>query len=169
MKPGENSTELITYHGSGLDKGECGAQILEIKPKHNGKFECALMVNGKEEKKTMDIIVLNTPSKTELEASNNSLVEGKELKITCKSSDGRPKAHLVWFIGDKEITEGLGKEILQTKQNGLSTVQQIYRRIVTIDDDRQIIKCRSYHPGFREHEYKEKSVRINVFCKHNGY
>lgn len=90
----------------------------------------------------------------------------QEFQATCISREGRPPAHLQWFLDNEEITEGVSPprvvDTLTGDNKTLYSVAVILSRRLKASDDRKFLICRSIHPADQPQEYR---YQLQVRCK----
>ncbi|XP_052890411.1 nephrin-like [Anopheles moucheti] len=148
--------EGIKFYGLGWSKGSCGITIETIKPTHDGPFECTVSVKGQTYKGQIDITVSGEavapePPKIELasnvDSRNGEFEFGKKVTMKCVSRNGWPGAKLSWYLDGVKLTDEVGAEFSETA-NRRTTVQQIYRRAIAVEDNRKQVTCRAEHPAY---------------------
>ncbi|XP_053660118.1 fasciclin-3-like [Anopheles marshallii] len=148
--------EGITFYGLPWSKGSCGITIDTIKPTHDGPFECTVSVKGQTYKGQIDITVSGEavapePPKIELasnvDSRNGEFEFGKKVTMKCVSRNGWPGAKLSWYLDGVKLTDDVGAEFSETA-NRRTTVQQIYRRAIAVEDNRKQVTCRAEHPAY---------------------
>ncbi|KXJ73236.1 hypothetical protein RP20_CCG016229 [Aedes albopictus] len=147
----------LRFFGRGWSKGSCGVSVDTVGKQHEGSFECTVSVAGKSYKGSIVIVVQGeavAPEPPVIEVSSN--VEdadgefdfGKQLIARCIARDGWPGAKLSWFLDDKPLSGAeLGAAYSETV-NQRTTVQQFYRKAVTVEDNRKRLVCRAEHEEY---------------------
>ncbi|XP_063632742.1 fasciclin-3-like isoform X4 [Cydia splendana] len=141
-----------TYYGRGLQEGECGAHITNIKEAWNGDVYCSVpqQIGSREIKQSMKLIVARPPGNPELIVSppQNELKEGETIRAICRVPRGRPAANITWHLGDEEILNGLKPPVISnSSEPGLEDVTQELNKVLTADDDKKQLACRVSHLG----------------------
>ncbi|XP_053677842.1 nephrin-like [Anopheles nili] len=148
--------EGIRFYGLGWSKGSCGITIDTIKPTHDGPFECTVSVKGQTYKGQIDITVSGEavapePPQIELasnvDSRNGEFEFGKKVTMRCVSRNGWPGAKLSWYLDGVKLTDDVGAEFSETS-NRRTTVEQIYRRAIAVEDNRKQVTCRAEHPAY---------------------
>ncbi|XP_061513773.1 fasciclin-3 isoform X2 [Anopheles gambiae] len=147
--------EGITYYGLPWSSGSCGITIDTIKPIHDGPFECTVSVKGQTYKGQINIAlsgeVAPEPPVIELasnvDSRNGEFEFGKKVTMKCVSRNGWPGAKLSWYLDGVKLTEDVGAEFSETS-NRRTTVQQIYRRAIAVEDNRKKVTCRAEHTAY---------------------
>ncbi|XP_061727852.1 fasciclin-3 isoform X4 [Cydia pomonella] len=141
-----------TYYGKGLQEGECGAHITNIKEAWNGDVYCSVpqQIGSREIKQSMKLIVARPPGNPELIVSpqQNELKEGETIRAICRVPRGRPAANITWHLGEEEILNGLKPPVItNSSEPGLEDVTQELNKVLTADDDQKQLACRVSHLG----------------------
>ncbi|XP_055594744.1 fasciclin-3-like [Uranotaenia lowii] len=162
--------EGIKFYGEGWSKGSCGVTLDSIKPEHDGTFECSVSIKGQLYKGSIDIVVQVAPEPPKIEVSSNvdnsngELDFGKPLTVRCISRNGWPGAKLSWYLDSTPVTTDLGGPFSETF-NRRTTVQQYFRKPITVEDNRKRLICRAEHVaypnGFMEVELPIKLRKSN--------
>lgn len=104
--------------------------------------------------------------KINTDQQRNSFEIDQDFQATCISKEGRPPAHLQWFLDNEPITEGLAKPRIIDQLAGpnttLYTVVQTLSRRLKASDDRRFLICRSFHPA---QQPQEDRYQLAVRCK----
>uniref|UniRef100_A0A182JXR4 Ig-like domain-containing protein n=1 Tax=Anopheles christyi TaxID=43041 RepID=A0A182JXR4_9DIPT len=145
--------EGITFYGLGWSKGSCGITIDTIKPIHDGPFECTVSVKGQTYKGQINIALSVAPEPpvievaSNVESRNGEFEFGKKVTMKCVSRNGWPGAKLSWYLDGVKLTDDVGAEYSETS-NRRTTVQQIYRRAIAVEDNRKQVTCRAEHTAY---------------------
>ncbi|EAA05488.5 AGAP010822-PA, partial [Anopheles gambiae str. PEST] len=145
--------EGITYYGLPWSSGSCGITIDTIKPIHDGPFECTVSVKGQTYKGQINIALSVAPEPPVIELASNvdsrngEFEFGKKVTMKCVSRNGWPGAKLSWYLDGVKLTEDVGAEFSETS-NRRTTVQQIYRRAIAVEDNRKKVTCRAEHTAY---------------------
>lgn len=90
----------------------------------------------------------------------------QDFQATCISRDGRPPAHLQWFLDNEEITEGVSTpRVVDTITGHNQTLYSVavgLNRHLKASDDRKFLICRSSHPADQPQEFR---YQLQVRCK----
>jgi CD80-like C2-set immunoglobulin domain len=146
--------ENFRYFGDGLDKGQCGIEILKVTEEMHGIAMCRLDPNDLEAdaRGNISIIIAKPPQDPRIEFDENidSYEAGDYLEAHCSSVDGRPAATLSWFLNDKPL--GPGEIEVVESTNNESTFASIHSKIqirLTAEDNNARLVCSASHIGFQ--------------------
>lgn len=82
-----------------------------------------------------------------VDSRNGEFEFGKKVTMKCVSRNGWPGAKLSWYLDGVKLTEDVGAEFSETS-NRRTTVQQIYRRAIAVEDNRKKVTCRAEHTAY---------------------
>lgn len=82
-----------------------------------------------------------------VDSRNGEFEFGKKVTMKCVSRNGWPGAKLSWYLDGVKLMEDVGAEFSETS-NRRTTVQQIYRRAIAVEDNRKKVTCRAEHTAY---------------------
>lgn len=82
-----------------------------------------------------------------VDSRNGEFEFGKKVTMKCVSRNGWPGAKLSWYLDGVKLTDDVGAEFSETS-NRRTTVQQIYRRAIAVEDNRKKVTCRAEHTAY---------------------
>uniref|UniRef100_A0A1L8E3S7 Putative cell adhesion molecule 4 n=2 Tax=Nyssomyia neivai TaxID=330878 RepID=A0A1L8E3S7_9DIPT len=157
------------YFGEGLQSGQCGVTIEQVKTTNHGPVRCFLGVEGDEISGVADLIVALEPQRPQLEiltpGRNGAFEVDSEFQAKCVSHDGRPPANLTWFLDDENIFDGVTiPEVVESHDRNnatLYTVVQGIQRFIRVSDDRRNLICRANHFSYPQ-GYLDSRIQLLV-------
>lgn len=158
------------YAGEGIGYGQCGITISRMTDKQNGRFKCSLGFSDEQKESEGATIVTvarppqNRPELTitpEVDPRFGTYSEGTTIKAMCTVTDARPAANLLWFMGDDQIMDGVGRPEIVESPTDLFTVHQNLTRRLTWRDNRKVLKCVATHIAL-DGEMKPTVIQISV-------
>lgn len=148
LRPGD-ADDTVVYFGHGLEQGECGVHIKNIREEWNGNITCVLppQTGSKEIQASMRLYVAKAPKQPYLDAPNvSAFKEGDVFMAMCVAEDGRPAAKISWLLDDEELLAGVYQpNITSLPGSDLQTIRQNISRTVSADDNNRILTCRVEH------------------------
>ncbi|XP_055601014.1 fasciclin-3-like isoform X1 [Uranotaenia lowii] len=163
----------ITFFGDGWEKGSCGVTLATVKKENEGSFECSVSIKGELVKGKIDISFQPVPPEppvievsSNVDDSNGEFDFGKPLTARCISRNGWPAAKLSWYLESSPITNEIGAPFYETA-NRRTTVQQFFRKPVTVEDNRKRLICRAEHVAYPG-GYMETALPIKLRKNNNN-
>ncbi|GAB0094908.1 fasciclin-3 [Sergentomyia squamirostris] len=159
----------FAYNGEGLDAGQCGVRIEQVKTTNHGPVRCFLGIEGDELSGTAELIVALEPQRPQLEiltqGRNGAFEVDTEFQAKCISHDGRPPANITWYLDDEPLFDGLTMpEVVSTQDRNnatLYTVVQGIQRFIRVGDDRRNLICRANHFSYPQ-GYLDSRIQLLV-------
>lgn len=153
------------YYGSGLDKGQCGVTIMNVREEHHGNATCVLDPNDglADAVGTIEIVIAKPPNPPQIRLLNDEQLEaGSEIEVECSSVDGRPAANITWYLNDQPLGSGIS-EIIDSDTQGTIyyTVHSTLRYRLKPEDHTRNLICRANHPGYRE-GFEDTRLQLNI-------
>lgn len=139
----------ITYAGDGLNFGECGVLIKNIKEAWNGNISCTLppQTGNIEISRFMRLVVARAPGEPHLITPNEpSFREGYGFMAQCVVPSGRPAAKITWYMNEEILLTGVHEPMtILEPGTDLVTVTQNVSRTLSVDDDTKMLRCKVEH------------------------
>lgn len=131
----------------------------------NGRFECRMKEDGNGNElhsKSIDVTVLQKPSRPTISPKNAVATEGRLLNLTCSSVGGSPPPKIQWFReNDNRIMESTYVE----GPNKDEPTKAILSINPTKEDDGNSYRCTVWNRAMKEGRQKDASTQIYVNCK----
>ncbi|XP_070497362.1 fasciclin-3-like isoform X2 [Chironomus tepperi] len=148
------------YFGSGLENGQCGVTVEDLKATLEGNVTCRLDLGDGSD----DIIgiipieIAKPPNQPILFVQNDRKLEaGQEMEAECEYRDGQPHAKVSWFLGSERIIPKNEEFVNNEKKTVISVVSHR----LSADDNLKSLVCRLDHPAF-QNGYTNTSMQLNV-------
>lgn len=152
LNPRWARNDNFAYFGEGLDKGQCGISIRNVKESYHGNATCRLDPDDGQADAIaqIEIVIAKAPHPTELHIPDSDRLEaGNEIEAECSSIDGRPAANLTWYLNDQPLGNGRIEVIDSQDDNTVYySVRSTLRYRLRPEDLNKNLICRAYHPGF---------------------
>lgn len=153
------------YYGNGLDQGQCGVTIKNVREDYHGNATCILDPNdgGTDAVGVIDIVIAKAPQLPQITVDQRELEAGEELEAECTSIDGRPAANITWYLNDQPLGPG-EIETVDSSTTGTTyyTVYSKLRYMLKPQDHTQNLICRAYHPGYTPEGFTDTRLNLNV-------
>lgn len=91
----EAESSRLSFAGDYLS-GDASLLISDLLLSDSGEYYCKVKTGGKYHWSQVNLIVLVKPSKPECRMDGNGLLEGSDVKLSCKSSDGSDPISYKW-------------------------------------------------------------------------
>ncbi|KAK4878773.1 hypothetical protein RN001_011279 [Aquatica leii] len=168
LKPNSPPYQGVGYHGSGLQAGQCGITIDNVKDVNNGIIKCTLGVTTEPQESSaiMHLVVAKPPRSPELEILQNSdywaYKVGDVIHATCTVRDGRPVANLSWYLDDELLPNSVLSPpmIISGTQEELQTVYQNLTKKLQSTDNGRSLKCVSNHPAITSNNFAYRQLNV---------
>ncbi|CAH0761713.1 unnamed protein product [Diatraea saccharalis] len=160
--PSQQDGEVV-YAGQGLQFGECGATIKNIREDWNGNITCVLppQSGNIEVQATMRLVVARPPSSPQLRSPQEpAFREGEELRAQCIVPDGRPVAKITWLLDEEQILRGIHQPIVTT-EGDLQTISQNITLPLTADEAGKMLTCRAEHEALDQPREAKRQLVIH--------
>ncbi|XP_044141873.1 cell adhesion molecule 2 [Bufo gargarizans] len=134
----DNRIELVraSWH-------ELSISISDITLSDEGQYTCSLFTMPVKTSKAF-LTVLGVPEKPHITGYTSPVMEGDQIRLTCKTSGSKPAADIRWFKGDQEITDVEKKQ--ERDSNGKTfTVISVLDFRGERKDDGAVVSCRVDH------------------------
>ena len=147
---------------------DCTIVIVSVEVRHSGTYTCAPSVGGRLVFGTpAEIIVTRKPDSV---AFTGDLLGATELTasatepttVTCEARDGRPSAELSWYLGDRQLTDGVVPEEETNPDTQLVTSRSTLTHQFVRQDEGATLRCRASHPVFYEHDQHQATLSVLV-------
>ncbi|CAO1305735.1 unnamed protein product [Diamesa hyperborea] len=168
LSPENPRNDGYHYFGAGLQSGQCGVQIDNIRKENHGEMKCFLVAGDQEVVGSIDIVIALPPMAPELEITsrNNALQADSELEATCRSSRGRPAGQISWFMENDLITPIQSDTIEEIDQKNTNmTLLTVIEKIsyhVKPEDNQKRLRCRVAHAGYSPEGFVEAAQQMQV-------
>ena len=86
--------------------------------------------------------------------------------VTCEARDGRPSAELSWFLGDRQLTDGVVPEEETNPDTQLVTSRSTLTHQFERQDEGATLRCQASHPAYGEQEQHEATLSVLVQCEY---
>ena len=86
--------------------------------------------------------------------------------VTCQALDARPKAELRWFLGDRQLTEGVTDDEETNPDSKLITSRSTLTHQFEREDEGAELRCVAKHPAFGEQEERQAALSVMVQCEY---
>ncbi|XP_011496129.1 PREDICTED: fasciclin-3 [Ceratosolen solmsi marchali] len=164
LTPGQPSEDGIDYYGEGLDKGQCGVTISNIKERHDGNVTCYLTPGkGRSESyNSVRMIVAKQPlhPQLHLNKNNGAYKSGEKMEVSCVAVEGRPPANVSLYLDNEPIGFDerpiiYGRPIEET-QAILNT-----SRSVTPSDNGKTLRCVADHIALQQPLETTRQIEVH--------
>ncbi|CAO1366583.1 unnamed protein product [Diamesa serratosioi] len=168
LSPENPRNDGYHYFGAGLQSGQCGVQIDNVRKENHGDMKCFLVVGDQEVVGTIEIIIALPPMAPEIDVlnGNNALQADTELVATCASSRGRPVGQITWYLENDVITPIQSNVInnIDDKNTNMTlyTVNEKISYHVKPEDNLKRLRCHVAHPGYVPEGFLEAAAQIRV-------
>ncbi|XP_011309476.1 fasciclin-3 isoform X2 [Fopius arisanus] len=149
LKPNQPSDDGISYDGAGLETGQCGVTIANVKDSYHGDFKCALQPadSRSETIGSLKIIVAKPPpNRPELllsQAPGERYKKGDRIEMSCSALAGRPSANVSLFLDNETLPRDNSRFAYNTNEDSMATVNA--SRILDWSDNGKYIRCVAEH------------------------
>ncbi|KAL4711235.1 hypothetical protein ACJJTC_019076 [Scirpophaga incertulas] len=154
----------VVYSGQGLEFGECGALIKNVKEAYNGNISCVLppATGNIEIQGTMKLFVAKRPGDPQLiSPPQPSFLEGEEFRAQCIVPNGRPAAKITWFLGEMQLLRGTHQPVVTSPPGSdLQTVSQNVTLTLTADDAGRTLVCRAEHEALDQPTEAKRQINV---------
>ncbi|CAH0404521.1 unnamed protein product [Chilo suppressalis] len=160
--PSQQDGEVV-YFGQGLQFGECGATIKNIREDWNGNITCVLppQTGNIEVQASMRLVVARSPVAPQLRSSPQpAFREGDEFRAQCVVADGRPAARITWFLDEDQILRGIHQPIVTT-EGDLQTISQNITLPLTADEAGKTLACRAEHEALDQPKEAKRQLIVH--------
>ena len=155
MNPAWPRNDDLLYFGKGLEAGECGITIPNVRENMHGAATCRLDLNDgmQDAFGNISIVIAKAPNEPRIIINDETDYFEADETITavCESVDGRPAANLTWFLADKPLGPGTS-EIIDSEipeSTFFTTISRLQLRLKPDDNNVRLI-CSASHIGFTE-------------------
>ncbi|XP_037977482.2 fasciclin-3 isoform X6 [Plutella xylostella] len=154
----------VVYSGQGLEQGECGAHIRNVREEWNGLVECVLppSTGSIEIVGKMALVVARAPSPPLLLAPPQPVFkEGDVLQAQCVVAGGRPAAKITWMLDDIQVVDGLHQPIITSEPGSdLKTISQNITRHLLADDGNRRLVCKAEHEAMDQPRFAQRQLQV---------
>ncbi|XP_049883846.1 fasciclin-3 isoform X2 [Pectinophora gossypiella] len=156
--------ENVMYAGQGLQVGECGGHIRNIREEWNGNITCVLppRTGSIELTATMRLLVARAPDAPQLLSPQEAIFrEGETFDAQCVVPNGRPAARITWFLDSEPLLVGVHQAVVEQEPGSdLQTIKQNVTRALRADDAGRRLVCMVEHEALDKP--REASRQLNV-------
>jgi len=168
LSPTWTRHDNFRYHGNGLENGECGISILNLRAVNNGNATCSLDLNDglSDVVGQIEIAIARAPQLPEITINNDRgdrLQADDILDADCSARDGRPAATISWFLDERRLPSNDQPEITTSDKdpNELESVRLRLQYRLTPEDNNRMLVCRADHPGYQD-GFSETKQQLSV-------
>ena len=86
--------------------------------------------------------------------------------VTCQARDARPKAELRWFLGDRQLTEGVTDDEETNPDSKLITSRSTLTHQFAREDEGAELRCVAKHPAYGEQGERQAALSVMVQCEY---
>uniref|UniRef100_A0A3B3E179 Cell adhesion molecule 3 n=1 Tax=Oryzias melastigma TaxID=30732 RepID=A0A3B3E179_ORYME len=138
---------------------ELSITIADVQLSDEGEYTCSIFTMPVRTARAT-VTVLGVPSKPQISGSEDPVMEGETVTLTCTSTGSKPPAKIQWYKGDEELTDHL--YMAEPLPDGLTyNVSSKLSLTVSSNDDNVHITCAVNHPSLAPGDQKsEQTLRV---------
>ncbi|XP_023820675.1 cell adhesion molecule 3 isoform X3 [Oryzias latipes] len=138
---------------------ELSITIADVQLSDEGEYTCSIFTMPVRTARAT-VTVLGVPSKPQISGSEDAVMEGETVTLTCTSTGSKPPAKIQWYKGAEELTDHL--YMAEPLPDGLTyNVSSTLSLTVSSNDDNVPITCAVNHPSLALGDKRsEQALRV---------
>uniref|UniRef100_A0A3B3HG08 Cell adhesion molecule 3 n=1 Tax=Oryzias latipes TaxID=8090 RepID=A0A3B3HG08_ORYLA len=140
---------------------ELSITIADVQLSDEGEYTCSIFTMPVRTARAT-VTVLGVPSKPQISGSEDAVMEGETVTLTCTSTGSKPPAKIQWYKGAEELTGEGCRQYVNPLPDGLTyNVSSTLSLTVSSNDDNVPITCAVNHPSLALGDKRsEQALRV---------
>lgn len=158
----QTGTAGYSYVGDGLQSGDCGLQINNVKEDDSAQWTCTLIGGSGTLRGTVIVGILKKPDPPQFLQPLGRLNDGDEKSVTCFSTNGQPAPTFQWFIDDTPVDAAQLSDIRGETKNGVTATVQQMKYKYTWQESGKKVRCLTVSEALSQEDPRETSMPITI-------